>query len=160
MWGSCVMLSHKNYGIQGKWSLVWGLGKATSKDSHAVAFLEQRWGNVRCGLGCGVRNMIFILRNLSANNKNDLRQIMATGDVVLNVLWIIMQISHGQRICKGSHSHTHTHTHVLVLVAVRIYLPWHLFRFMSVSRIMTNHLTSWHVCGTVCDILCPRTYSS
>lgn len=40
LWGSCVMLSHKNYGIQGKWSLVWGLGKATSKDSHAVAFLQ------------------------------------------------------------------------------------------------------------------------
>lgn len=54
--------------------------------------------------------MIFILRNLSANNKNDLRQIMATGDVLLGLvlllllfllLRIIMQISHGQRICKG-----------------------------------------------------------
>lgn len=40
-----------------------------------------------------------------------------------------------------------------------VYLPWHLFRFMSVRRIMANHLTSWHVCVTMsvcaCDILCP-----
>lgn len=34
------------------------------------------------------------------------------------------------------------------------YLPWHLFRFMSVRRIMTNHLTSCHVCVTASVRVC------
>lgn len=82
---------------------------------HRLAFLKLRLSGSRQagqagGAGrAGVRNMIFILRNLSANNKNDLRQIMATGDdegegegdVLLRPRIILMQISHGQRICKG-----------------------------------------------------------
>lgn len=67
--------------------------------AQCAEYMKRGWGQGG-SCACGVRNMIFILRNLSANNKNDLRQIMATGDVVLNVLRIIMQISHGQRICK------------------------------------------------------------
>lgn len=126
----------------------------------------------------GVRNMIFILRNLSANNKNDLKQIMATGDVLLGLvlllplhlhlqLRIIMQISHGQRICKGQRvvsltgcpypcatpSLSALSPPSLPLFSL-CYLPWHLFRFMSVRRIMANHLTSWHVCVTVCPCMC------